>query len=151
MQLLPLLLQVLLLQSAEQLRVVLVIAAEVKRGLVGQDVYLTGKALSRCRLTQPRSTAAAHLAATPLLIKVGLLYVISGLLSDLEHTSLQLRILPALLQLPLDVEMVHSVDDLCSFFFFLLVGKRDRGMVVCVSKLGERHIGVVVVRVIELD
>jgi hypothetical protein len=147
MQLLPLLLQVLLLQTGEQLRVVRLIAPEVKRGLVGHEIYLTGKALSRGGLAQARPPA--ELAATPPLVKVGLLDVVSGLLSDLEHASLQFGILPALLQLPLDVKMVHPGDNLCGFLFLHLLpgGERVGG----VSELGEGHIGVVVVLVVELD
>jgi len=79
-----------------------------------------------------------------------LLDVVSGLLSDLEHASLQFGILPALLQLPLDVEMVHPGDNLGGFFLFLPLlpgGERVGG----VSELGEGHIGVVVVLVVELD
>ena len=145
MQLLPLLLQVLFLQAREQLSVVRLIAPEVERGLVGHQIYLTGKALSRGGLAQ--ASAPAELAAAPPLVIIGLLDVVSGLLSDLEHASLQLRILPALLQLPLDVEMVHPGDNLCGFLFFLPGGQRVGG----VSELGEGHIGVVVVLVIELD
>jgi len=78
-----------------------------------------------------------------------LLDVVSGLLSDLEHASLQLGILPALLQLPLDVEMVHPGDNLRGFLFLhLLPGGKGVGGV---SELGEGHIGVIVVCVIELD
>ena len=144
MQLLPLLLQVLFLQAREQFSVVRLIAPEIKRGLVGHQIYLTGKALSRGGLAQAR--APAELAAAPPLVKVGLLDVVSGLLSDLEHASLQLRILPALLQLPLDVEMVHPGDNLCGFLLFL-IGEGVSG----VSELGEGHICVVVVLVVELD
>ena len=146
MQLLPLLLQVLLLQTGEQLRVVRLIAPEVEGGLVGHEIYLTGKALSRGGLAQARRPA--ELAATPPLVKVGLLDVVSGLLSDLEHASLQFGILPALLQLPLDVEMVHPGDNLGGFLFFFLSGGEGVGGV---SELGEGHIGVVVVLVVELD
>ena len=148
MQLLPLLLQVLFLQSAEQLRVVHLIAAEVERGLVGHDIYVTCQPLSRC-LAKPRSPA--KLAATPLLIKVCLLNMIPCLLCDLKYTFLQLCILPALLQLPLDVEMVHPVDNLCRFLFLIyLVGMWIRVMI-CISELGEWHIRVVVIVVIELN
>jgi hypothetical protein len=47
--------------------------------------------------------------------------------------------------------MVHPVDSLSGFLFLIfLVGKRVGG-VDCVPELGEGHIGVVVVSVIELD
>jgi hypothetical protein len=47
--------------------------------------------------------------------------------------------------------MVHSVHNLCCLLFIILLIGKWVGGVDCISELGEGHIGVVVVCVIELD
>jgi hypothetical protein len=47
--------------------------------------------------------------------------------------------------------MVHSVHNLSGFLFLIFLVRKWLGGVDCVSELGEGHIGVVVVSVIELD